>query len=448
MRSVVRCLLLATFFCITFEKVFWEVAGAVELADLLAVMFLFAYAFERFWWRERRVTKTSAVVLAFAAAFLLVYLIGFFNLDTGQALAQFGKGMFKFAVHFLFLIAAVDYISRRPPDFYWKVLGAFVAGIVVNGIYGILQLLAAGGGVNLDSIVLSPLTGGASQINIYGRAEGQSVFRVNALTGDPNHLGIMVLVPLLVLIPIYLRMERRHRLRLPIALTLAFLVLVLASTLSRSGALGLIAGLLVLMIPYRGLVLTRRLLLPVGAAALVLGVVILSRLHFFETVLASRFQVAGANGTSAHFGVYAFIPRVLHAHPLFGFGLNNFSVYYQLITGKTNWGPHSFYVALIVESGIVGTVLFSVFLWYVFRRLHATRAIGRALAALGDPEAARIRPLAWGLTAALVGTMAANSFYLTMTFYYFFAFIALALAAPIVFSSAASRADSSPASRA
>jgi hypothetical protein len=37
------------------------------------------------------------------------------------------------------------------------------------------------------------------------------------------------------------------------------------------------------------------------------------------------------------------------------------------------------------------------------------------------------------MTAALVGTMAANAFYLTMQFYYFYVFAALVLAAPIVF---------------
>ena len=34
-----------------------------------------------------------------------------------------------------------------------------------------------------------------------------------------------------------------------------------------------------------------------------------------------------------------------------------------------------------------------------------------------------MRPLAWGCTAALAGTLAANAFYLTMQFYYFYAFI-------------------------
>ena len=63
---------------------------------------------------------------------------------------------------------------------------------------------------------------------------------------------------------------------------------------------------------------------------------------------------------------------------------------------------------------------------------------GRALAAARDPLAARVRPLAWGCTAALAGTIAANAFYLTMQFYYFYAFLALALAIPVVFATAQS----------
>jgi len=80
-------------------------------------------------------------------------------------------------------------------------------------------------------------------------------------------------------------------------------------------------------------------------------------------------------------------------------------------------------------------VLFAAFLFWVFRRLQAARALGRALAAARDPLAARVRPLAWGCTAALAGTLAANAFYLTMQFYYFYAFVALSLAIPTVFAS-------------
>jgi O-antigen ligase len=127
------------------------------------------------------------------------------------------------------------------------------------------------------------------------------------------------------------------------------------------------------------------------------------------------------------------VPHVLHVDPLFGLGLNTFSVYYEFVTGKTNWGPHSYYVALLVETGLVGTALFALFIVWVFRRLHSARALGRALAAAQDPLSARVRPLAWGCTAALAGTLASNVFYLTMQFYYFYAFVALALAVPVVF---------------
>jgi len=149
-------------------------------------------------------------------------------------------------------------------------------------------------------------------------------------------------------------------------------------------------------------------------------------------VLRSRVQT-DARGTSTHFAVYDFIPQILHSHPLLGLGLNNFSVYYEFVTGRTNFGPHSFYVALVVETGLLGTALFLGFVWYLFHRLGAARAVGRGLQALRDPLAARVRPLAWGLTAALVATLVANAFYLTMSFYYFFVFALLVVVTPTVF---------------
>jgi O-antigen ligase len=242
----------------------------------------------------------------------------------------------------------------------------------------------------------------------------------------------MLIVPLLMLTPLYLRLEKGHPMRKWLMPTIGFLLVVEAATLSRSGLLGLGVGALILAVPYRRYLRTPELLVPIGAALLLLLAVVLSRRDFFTQVIKSRVQTSGGS-ESAHFQVYDFVPQVLHSHPLFGLGLNTFSVYYEFVTGKSNWGPHSYYVALIVETGLVGTALFAAFLFWVFRRLRAARALGRALAAARDPLAARVRPLAWGCTAALVGTLASNAFYLTMQFYYFYAFTALALAVPVVF---------------
>jgi hypothetical protein len=425
-------LFLGSLFIVTFEKLHWDVAGTVTLADLFALAFLAAFGVGRAGRGTGHVPRTVVVLGGFFAAFLTAYLIGYYNLETAEALDQFGKGLAKWLIHFGFLAAGVAYLAWRGRRFYWRALAAFTLGMVVNAVYGVAQLLVARAGGNLDSRLLSPITGGASSINVYGAVNGRSVFRANALTGDPNHLAIMLIVPLLVLTPVYLRLERGHRLRVPLALTLAFLLLVELSTLSRSGLLGLGVGLLVLVLPYRRQLRSAAFLLPLAGVAAVLAGVVLSRRAYFENVLRSRTQTGGGS-TSVHFDVYTFIPDVIHSHPLFGLGVNNFSVFYAFETGKTNWGPHSFYVALLVETGLVGTLLYAVFLWYVFRRLRAARALGRALFAAGDALASRVRPLAWGMTAALAGTLAANAFYLTMQFYYFFAFLALALAVPLVF---------------
>jgi O-antigen ligase len=347
--------------------------------------------------------------------------------------------MVKFVLHFAFLVAGIAYLIRRSDRFYWYALGALVVGLALNALYGVVQLAAAQADVNLDELVLSPLTGGASAINVYGAVEGERVYRTNALTGDPNHLGIMLLVPLLVLAPVYLRLQRAHRLKAPLGVLLAFLLLVQLTTLSRSAALGMAVGLTILALPYRRYARSRALLVPLGAVVALVGFVVYQRLDFFRVVFRSRTEFSWGS-TGVHFDVYNFIPDVLATNPLFGLGLNNFSVYYEFVTGRSDWGPHSFYVALLVETGLVGTLLFGAFLWYLFRRLRVAREVGRRLAAVGDPAAARVRPLTWGMTAALAATMVANLFYLTMIFYYFYAFAILALAAPVVFGRRLARA--------
>jgi hypothetical protein len=427
---VVPFFFLAAVFCATFEKVQWNVAGAVFLADLTALGFLLAFALDRLGRSTGRIPRTAAILVVFLGAFLLVYLIGFFNLETTQALDQFGKGIVKWLLHFAFLICGVVYLSGKSVRFYWRTLAWFLGGITFNAAYGIVQLLAAQAGHNLDSLFLQPLTRGASQINVYGAVNGTNVYRPNALTGDPNHLGIMLLMPLLILSPLYLRLERGHRLRLWLGALIAFLLVVELATLSRSGALGLVVGALVLLYPYRHLLFSRLAVFPLTLMAVPVLYELYHRRHFFSVVIHSR--LSHGTGATTHLDVYRFVPQILHT--LFGLGFNNFSVYYEFVTGKTNWGPHSYYVALLVEGGIVGTALFAVFLGYVFWKLDAARKLGRALAAARDPVAARLRPLAWGMTAALVGTMAANVFYLTMSFLYFYVFAMLVLVTPAVFS--------------
>ena len=431
-QPVLEGLFLVTIFTVTFHKLQWDLAGSLTLSDILTSVFLVLFAWDRFERNDVRLTRTAAVALAFMCAFALLYLAGFYTLDTAEALAQWAKGMVKFVLHFGFLVTGVALLARRGIRFYWLALAAFLGGIGLDAVYGVIQLVLAEGGVNLDQVLIQPITSRQTGINVFGAVGGtQQVFRPNALTGDPNHLGIELVIPLLVLTPLYLRLEPGHRLKTPLAVSLAFLLVVELATLSRSALLGLAFGALILALPYRRHLRRPAFLVPLAAVALVVAAVVIVRLDFFLTVLRARTNTS-RGAASPHFAVYSFIPDILSTHPFLGLGLNNFAVYYEFVTGRPDFGPHSFYVATIVETGLVGAALLAVFVIWIFRRLGAARRIGRELSAAGDPLAARIRPLAWGMTAALVATLVANVFYLTMTFYYFYVFATLAVALPVV----------------
>ena len=140
---------------------------------------------------------------------------------------------------------------------------------------------------------------------------------------------------------------------MPLAALLVFLLVVELATLSRSGLLGLACGALVLALPYRRHLLRPAFLVPLGAVVALVGAVVLARLDFFLTVLRARTNTSAA-AASPHFEVYGFVPDVLSTNPFLGLGLNNFAVYYEFVTGRPDFGPHSFYVATLVETGLVG----------------------------------------------------------------------------------------------
>ena len=88
---------------------------------------------------------------ASSPCFLLVYLAGYFDLSDSDALAQWGKGLTKWVIHFAFLAAASSGCRGAGSAYFWRTLGWFSAGIVVNAVYGVLQLLDARRGGNLDA---------------------------------------------------------------------------------------------------------------------------------------------------------------------------------------------------------------------------------------------------------------------------------------------------------
>ena len=123
---------------------------------------------------------------------------------------------------------------------------------------------------------------------------------------------------------------------------------------------------------------------------------------------------------------------VLESAPLFGIGINNFAVYYEFQTGRADFGPHSFYVATLTELGIVGALVWLMFLLWVGSRLRVLLRAGRARSSLGGDDGV-LRAVACGLAAGFVATLVSNTFYLTMIFSAYYVVLLLILAAPAAF---------------
>lgn len=407
----VNVFFLAAVFSVTFTKLESERLGGLSLVDVLTVLFVGLFLADRVRTREP-VPRVVWNLAAFGVVLVAIYLAGAVSLEGHSALTQFGKGLARFGLHFTLFVCGVALLVDRGRRFYWRALGTLCAGIAVSALYGVGQLLAQRAGVNLDNVLFHRPIGLNKESLTYKLDDGPRLYRVSGLTLDTNHLGIMLLVPILVLVALLALAPSRWRRGLPFLI--AALLLVELATYSRSAVLGLAAGTLVLAVGLRRELVSHGAVLAAGLTATVAALAVLRDPVFYWSVLESRLELANT-GSRLHFHQYDFIGRALDSNPLFGVGLNNFAVHYWPITGKRDYGPLSIYVQSLAETGLVGTAAFACFLGYVALRLrHAPR------------------PLAWGLAAALVGTLAANAFYLTITFYYFYALLMLIAAAAVV----------------
>ena len=271
--------------------------------------------------------------------------------------------------------------------------------------------------------MVGPLTAGQGKqggIGVFGQVGGEkTVYRINALTGDPNHLGVMLCVPIFILLAWYLRDRRARRWALA---TLVLMLVVQVLTLSRSAALGDIVGLMVILPGLRGhLPSTRRLAIGTGAV-LAAALVVYASSTFVQTVISARTQLSGS-GVLTHLQFYQLVPPALDPNPLFGMGFNTFAVFYEFLTGRTDYGPHSAWVATLVETGVVGFSLYLVYFgWLVATRSgSASRPIPTSRGSAGaSPRGSWAPPRPTSSTS-------------TMTLEYFFVVALLAVAGAALF---------------
>lgn len=408
--SVLELMLFATVFTVSFTKFYLEPFGKVTFASLLAIAYVALYALTRLGRSGSLVPRGAVILICFAAALTLVYAAGYSNIASAAGRSQFFKAWLTWVAHGLFMACCALHLAREGMPLIRRVVIVLITGFCVNAGYGILQLVAfSGAGINIDRYLVGPLPfsgDGSGGILNYGGG----IYRINGLTRDPNHLGVILAAPC-ALAATWLHGRAR-------TISLAVLIGGLALSLSRSGLVGAFAALVVLLWPWRARLLSRTSLIISSAAAAVIAIT-LAALQFVRPDLMQSLIIARldpAQGSAQiHVRLYGLVGDFLSDAPWFGNGLNSFSLLFSHVNGgRTDFGPHSLFIQLLVETGLLGATVFIAMIgWLMIRCIHI----------------ADIR--AWGVAAAIVGTIAGNVFYLTTQMMYDELLFALAAALPV-----------------
>jgi hypothetical protein len=450
--SLLDVLLVAALALSAWQKLSWAPAGRITLGEVVQLLFELVWVLDRLLRRDTRMPSTAIVLAGFGLLFLAVYLAGHANIDTEEGVQQWTKGIGKWAIFYSFIVLAAAHTVRRGAKVWWAAFWGFIAGFAGNAAYGTLQLgLLTATGRNLDTELLDPLFGGAkthglsllgrvTNVDQFGGTTSSAVYRLTGFSEDPNHFGVLVNMPIMLLLALVLRARSGwvadNRMWLAALTTALFLAQLLSQ--SRSGLLGCAVGLLVLAIGLRRYLWRRELAIAVIVLALAASVVVVGKRDQLQQVLDSRLQT-GDRSSRIHTDLYDLIPPVLESHPALGLGLNNFAVYYAFQTGKTDFGPHSFYIAVLTETGLIGGALYLAFLAWVISRLLVLLRAGRARSSLPDDDGL-VAAVGWGFAAALAAILAGNLFYLTMIFNVHYCFLLLLLTAPAVLAPEPARA--------
>jgi O-antigen ligase len=334
----------------------------------------------------RRTSTRGAIAashrfLALVAVFLAWTLLSLAWAPAAGAVGTQVKLLLYGCFSLLLLVGAI--VERRHVR--WLML-AFVAGGTLSVLWG-----AAKGGLGASGGVATEVVDAA------GRFQGGA--------GDPNYLAA-VLVPAIILAG-GLAVSRKQGQRALLAIATVILAIGFAATQSRGGLLAASVCALVALVIWR----ERRALIAgvIGLAGAVTATYFLMKPSAWTRILES-------NQGSGRIDIWTIASRIVHAHPLFGVGFGQFpqvSVHYVLQPGmleyiglvvETHIVVHNLYLALWVEGGIVGLLLF---IGVIVGSLRCGWRAMKRFDALGDAEMAS---LARAAILALVGLLVASFF--------------------------------------
>jgi O-antigen ligase len=356
--------------------------AAIVLNDVCVtaiVAFCLVAAFLR---RSLLIDSVAGAALAFAAvglgsALLAVPRFGLTPFELFVSLSYLIRWVTYFGV-FLFVINNVklDQVSGI-----WEML---VRVMLVFSVFGIFQSLFLPG--------FAQIVYPESRDYIDWDPQGH---RLVSTVLEPNIAASMIVLVLLVQLA-QIAVGAKVKVWQPVVFLLA-----LTLTLSRSGLLGLVSGLVVILL-VRGISVR---LMKLFGAILFLSIALIPRLLAFAQMY-SKFDVG--EGTSAGTRVLAWLLALetIGEHPIIGVGFNTYGYYKaskgMVLRGAATYGSDGGLLFAMVMTGAVGLILYLAMLWFVMRR---SRRIWR-----DESISAEHRGLAIGVAAGVVAVVVHSLF--------------------------------------
>ncbi|MGH9381467.1 MAG: O-antigen ligase family protein [Thermoanaerobaculia bacterium] len=390
-----------------------------SLMDLLIPFLALVVLARWFVWRERPTgwLQPALLLTAYGVAGALSLLAAEYPSITLASLASLAKDG---------IIAVLVGILLRRGVTLRRVLWALLAAGLIMGTISVHQHLTGNFGSDYWGFANAPIP--------YS-APAQTVYRVAGPVGNPNYYGLI----LVALVPI--AFDRLAAKRSLASRTLALWVLVACSlsivfTYSRGAFLALLAVLVLLWFFRRPR--PRHLLAAVVLAALLLPFVPSSYVVRMQTLIGAL------GGTGSHVGLSdsslrgrlsenLAAVRMFLEHPWIGIGLGNYPTRYQdysqqllLDPRPENRSPHSLYLEIAAETGVIGLLAFGGVLWAVLS------SILRASRSARIPQLTELRGMVVAVALALVGFLAGSLFLHASNARYLWLLVGVALALPRV----------------
>lgn len=366
---------------------------------------------------DKPASVLEAVLLI--GAYGLVGFIGLFH-ATDQAGAEAAMVTYAKDAVITIIIAILLKRGTTLKGVVWAMLGA---GIVMGSVTTFQQLTHTFQN-SYGGLALAPFA------NIIGEAQG---YRISGPIGDPNFYG-QILVVLIPLALDRLWSERSLVLRGLALWALVVCTLSVIFTFSRGGFLALVfvAGLMFILRPPR---LSTLVVLLVLSVALVRFVPdgYLDRIGTLTDAIPGLGDPLGEVSIRGRLSENTVAWMMFTDHIFFGVGWNNYPEHYQdysrlvgIDPRRTEREPHSLFLEVAAESGLVGLTVFGTLLLFAFKRI---RQAARTFTRKGLDDYAH---MAAALGVGLAGYLIAGLFLHAAYPRFFYLLIGIALALPHV----------------